>query len=101
MAQAPFVARLAEGEVELVALSHYPSANEPWWAPDGGAANEGPFVTEASGDSSVDFRMFAVVVRLRNMPADASKPAWKVEPRSTIGPKESCFLQTKKPAGSW
>ena len=83
IAHAPFSARLAEGEVELVALSYYPFANEPWWAPDGGAANAGPFVTEASGDSSADFRMFAVVARLRNVPADASKPYWKTEPRDS------------------
>jgi hypothetical protein len=83
IAQAPFSARLAEGEVELVALSYYPSTNEPWWAPDGGAAKEGPFVTEASGDSSAEFRMFAIVARLRDVPAAASQPAWKVEPRNT------------------
>jgi len=82
-AQAPFIARLPQGGVELVALSHYPSTDEPWWAPDGSPAKEGPFVTKASGDSTADFQMFAMVARLRDLPTDASKPVWKVEPRNS------------------
>jgi serine/threonine protein kinase len=83
VAQAPFIARLPQGAVELVALSYYPSTNELWWAPDGRPAKEGPFVTKASGNSTADFQMFAMVARLRDVPADASKPVWKLEPRNS------------------
>ncbi|MCU0787796.1 MAG: hypothetical protein MUC91_06335 [Verrucomicrobia bacterium] len=82
-ARAPFIARLPVGSVELVALSHYPSTNEPWWRPDGTPAGKGLFMTEASGNSTDAFRMFALVVRLLDMPTNASAPTWKLEPRNT------------------
>jgi hypothetical protein len=37
----PFIARLAQGELELVGVSHHPSTNEPWWRPDGSPLETG------------------------------------------------------------
>ena len=31
----PWIAKLPQGEIELVAISRHPSKGQPWWQPDG------------------------------------------------------------------
>ena len=100
MAQAPFVARLAEGEVELVALSHYPSANERGGLRTGERPTRAPSsrrpaaIRRWTSECSLSLCGFAIC-----QPTRPSQPGkWSL---AAHGPKESCFLQTKKPAGSW
>ncbi len=39
----PWVAKLPQGQIELVAISHHPSHGEPWWRPDGSPLVSPPF----------------------------------------------------------
>ncbi|MBN2437533.1 MAG: biopolymer transporter ExbD, partial [Deltaproteobacteria bacterium] len=80
---APCVAPLSVGSVELAAVSYYPSMYEPWWRPDGKRVEKELFATEASGESSEDFRLYSIVARLHGLPHDASKPVWRLEPRNS------------------
>src|SRR5690606_11753229 len=66
-----------------VALSHYPSDNEPWWRPDGTRVGENLFTTKASGGPSDEFQTYSVVARLHGVPDDASDPVWRLEPRNS------------------
>ena len=50
VAQAPFIARLPEGSIELLAVSHHPSDNQPRWRPDG-SEYDGPPVFTWGGSS--------------------------------------------------
>ena len=50
VAEAPFIARLPQGSIELVAVSHHPSDDQPWWRPDG-SEYDGPPVYTWGGSS--------------------------------------------------
>ncbi len=50
LAEAPFIARLPQGSIELVAVSYHPSDDQPWWRPDG-SEYDGPPVFTWGGSS--------------------------------------------------
>ena len=78
--RAPFVGRLPEGTVELVAVSHHPSAGEAWWKMDGTPASEGPFLNKgASANASIGERGYEFVFRMTNLPPSATLTTWQVK----------------------
>jgi len=79
----PWIASLPQGNVELVAISRHPSADQPWWRPDGTLYSGKPF--ETSGrftvhDATMDHR--ELVFRL---PDDATLQLRKFEPSGASG----------------
>jgi hypothetical protein len=76
---APFIARLPEGTVELVGVSHHPSKGERWWRMDGvpivGEAylNSGAQVSASPGQRGYEF-----VFRMNNLPPDATLVTWQI-----------------------
>jgi serine/threonine protein kinase len=77
--RAPFVGRLPEGTVELVAISHYPAKGEPWWKMDGSPATAAdspspePDTTPQFGE-----RVFIFHFRVNNLPKGTSLRDWEV-----------------------
>ncbi|HZJ15837.1 MAG TPA: protein kinase [Chthoniobacteraceae bacterium] len=76
---APFVARLPEGTVELLGVSYHPSKGERWWRMDGvpivGEAylNSGAHVAASPGQRGYEF-----VFRLNNLPPEATLVSWQI-----------------------
>ena len=86
-ASAPFVAKLPQGSVELVAISKHPSTpDQPWWRPDGS-----PYTGEllelrgihCTADANQLAREF--VIRREGFPEDVSFPVVKLEPSASMG----------------
>jgi serine/threonine protein kinase len=80
----PWVAKLPQGGVELVAISRHPSADEPWWRPDGSAYTGKPF--DNSEDrftvSNPEMVHYELVFRL---PVDGHLALRKLEPNGGSG----------------
>jgi hypothetical protein len=82
-AGARFIGRLPQGTVELVGITDYPPTDQSrWWQPDGSAAHLDSLfepnhtrLRVLPGEKSLTF-----LVHVRNLPADASWPAWKLDP---------------------
>ena len=78
-AHAPFIGHLAKGSIELVSIAPHPAGENAGWQMDGRPSVEGPFVNRGShstarpGDRAREF-----VFRTRDLPADASTPAWRL-----------------------
>ncbi len=82
----PWIAKLPQGEIELVAISRHPSKGQPWWQPDG-SPYAGRF--EYSGDDAVSGdptreQMPVFVYQLRGVPADVQMN-WRFEPPTGSG----------------
>ncbi|MHA3772617.1 serine/threonine-protein kinase [Verrucomicrobiota bacterium sgz303538] len=78
--EAPVSERFPQGSVEVVGISYHPSKDQPWWLPDGTAIGKGAYVTQGShsnADENQQTREF--VLRLKDLPKDASQPIWKLE----------------------
>ncbi|NQV33795.1 MAG: hypothetical protein HQ515_13965, partial [Phycisphaeraceae bacterium] len=83
-AQYPFIAQLPQGSIELLGICEHPSEGKDWWAPDGSPAQEGPFHTRGSHTRvHADQQAREFVIRVRDLPTDASFTSWKIE--SSIG----------------
>jgi hypothetical protein len=77
----PFIARLPQGEIELVAVSRHPSEHKPWWTADGLPFPWKTLFTWGSHSSSNRDQMAReFVFRLSGLPADASWPTWQLDP---------------------
>ena len=76
-----FIGRLPHGAVELIGITKYPATDQSqWWRPDGTAAQL-PFLPQPTQWTlSADRKPFVFLLRTENLPADASWPAWKIEP---------------------
>jgi hypothetical protein len=98
--RAPFAAVWDKGSAELVAVSHYPSLQGPWWGMDGRAATQGSFVWEinprpgAAGGRAREF-----VFQLRDLPPGASAPRWRIRNGSVVATSTSVAL-SRDPAAS-
>jgi len=68
----PFIARLAQGEVELLALSHHPSTNQPWWRPDGTPWTNAVFHNPDTRKSPTKGQRFEFVFRRLGLPQDTT-----------------------------
>jgi len=68
----PFVARLAQGEVELLALSHHPSTNQTWWRPDGTPWTNVVFHNPSTSSSPTKGQRFEFVFQRRGLPPDTT-----------------------------
>jgi predicted Ser/Thr protein kinase len=68
----PFVARLAQGEVELLALSHHPSTNQTWWRPDGTPWTNVVFHNPSTSSSPTKGQRFEFVFQRRGLPQDTT-----------------------------
>jgi hypothetical protein len=68
----PFVARVAHGEIELLALSRHPSTNQPWWKPDGTPWTNTAFQSPASHSSFNKGQRFEFVFQRRGLPEDTT-----------------------------
>jgi serine/threonine protein kinase len=84
--RAPFIARLPQGSMELLAVSYYPWTNslenQPWWRPDGvlWPTPELGFVTSGPGmERNATSRTRQFVLRGEGMPEGTSWPELKVE----------------------
>jgi serine/threonine protein kinase len=102
---APFVARLTEGTVELIALAPNPSAKQPAWNPDGSPA-EGPFPSLGGTDTADGFTTREVAFRVRSAGSPSEPVAQKdqaagaffmgstIQAQSKVGQSESfAFVQ--------
>ena len=78
-------AKLPEGDLELVAISHHPSIDQPWWKPDGSPYTAYQFDNSNSrfqvNDKAMDHR--ELVFRLPNK--DASLEIRRSEPAGSFG----------------
>ena len=68
----PFVARLAQGEIELLALSHHPSTNQTWWRPDGSPWTNAVFHDPDIRSSPTKGQRFEFVFQRRGLPEDTT-----------------------------
>jgi hypothetical protein len=76
----PFIARLTQGSIELVAIAPHPSDGAAWWRMDGGPASEGPFFNsgpKAFPDSGE--RAWEFVIHARDLPDGSSGPWWQID----------------------
>ncbi len=83
VAEAPFIARLPQGSIELVAVSYHPSDDQPWWRPDG-SDYDGPPVFTWGGSSRAygDERPREFVFRRSDVP-DGSDVRFVFDPPSS------------------
>ena len=76
-----FLARLPQGEIELLAVSCHPSDNQAWWRPDGSPWQGGPLALQRSHTKvEADQIGREFVIRLAGLPAEASEPFWQLDP---------------------
>src|ERR1019366_7070102 len=68
----PFVARLAQGEIELLALSHHPSTNHTWWRPDGSPWTNTVFHNPDTRSSPTKGQRFEFVFQRHGLPEDTT-----------------------------
>jgi hypothetical protein len=76
-ARTHFIAHLPQGTVELVGVTdaYRPTVPSRWWRPDGSPAEIGPFSTQQKyqfPSVMADDKIFTFLVRIENLPADAS-----------------------------
>lgn len=77
----PAIAQLPQGSIELVGVSYHPSKDQLWWRPDGAPIGTGAFVTQGSDSTATeDEQVREFVLRVKDLPADASELTWKLEP---------------------
>jgi hypothetical protein len=72
---------VAQGEIELLALSHHPSADEPWWQPDGSPWTNGVFENPTRHSSDTKGQRFEFVFQRRGLPTDVTLE-YNFEPRA-------------------
>ncbi len=79
---APLVGHLLQGTVELVGVTNYPpNAQSKWWKPDGSATDLGPFLPRSMQlPLSSNKKPMVFLLRLKDLPSDASWPSWDIEP---------------------
>ncbi len=71
-ADAPLLARLGGGELEVVAVRSYPAASDAaWWAPDGGPSDIPPFVRAGEYPSPVEGRRGVELLVRGKFPAES------------------------------
>ncbi|MCX6904443.1 MAG: serine/threonine-protein kinase [Verrucomicrobia bacterium] len=76
-----YLARLPQGEIELLAVSCHPSDNQPWWRPDGSPWQGEPLALQRSHTKvEADQIGREFVIRLTGLPAEASEPFWQLHP---------------------
>ena len=81
----PWIAKLPQGEIELVAISRHPSVGQPWWRPDGSAYTEKTFRNlGASGRPTATEIAREFVFRTQGLPNDASLPSWEFIPNANF-----------------
>ena len=74
-----FTAHWPQGTVDLLGITDFPPTKESrWWKPDGSEVELGPFLPRPTRSSFAPDKAF--LFRFKNVPADASVPAWKIEP---------------------
>ncbi len=74
----PWIAKLPQGSIELVAISRHPSKDQPWWQPDGSSSREGPF--DISGNRcypTEEQQAYELVIRPQGLPEYSSLPIWE------------------------
>ena len=83
-AGAHFIGHWKQGTIELMGVSNYPPTKQSqWWKPDGSATKLGPFLPQPTKWSlSADKKPLAFLLRIQNLPAGASWPAWNIEPNT-------------------
>ena len=114
--QPRFIAHLPQGTVELVGIaSGVASAQSIWWRADGSPAPARMREFAAKDDLSAPNaprlgKVRSFVVRLTNLPGDASRPAWRMEPsaawrggevvdaRGTVVPDTKMLIATFSPS---
>jgi serine/threonine protein kinase len=76
----PWIAKLPQGSIELVAVSYNPSEGKPWWRPDGSPCTEGPFTNPGArcGESET-MKAREFVARMRDLPGGSSLPVWNID----------------------
>ena len=95
----PFVARLNQAEVELVAIGNLPWTNPVCWLPNGAPSNE-PFPTRNCNVSqwSADNEIRKVAFYIRNESAEGiSSPVCRVSKESGAQPASSCWAVPDQP----
>lgn len=76
---APFIGRMPQGTVELVAVANWPPTKQSkWWKPDGSPTTIGPLLPEKTkpmrSHRLYDTKAITCLLRFANLPADASYP---------------------------
>jgi serine/threonine protein kinase len=95
----PFVARLNQAEVELVAVGNLPWTNPVCWLPNGALSRQ-PFPTRNCNVSqwSADNEIRKVAFYIRNQSAeDISTPVCRVSKESGAQPASSCWAVPDQP----
>ena len=67
-----FLARMAQGEIELLAVCSHPSTNQPWWRPDGTPWANAGFENITRHESVTKGRRFEFAFQRRGLPKDTS-----------------------------
>jgi len=76
-----YVGRFTQGTVELVGVTYDRLPSQTWWTPDGKVIDVGPFQPERPFSRISENEQARVYLfRFQDLPADASMPAWKLEP---------------------
>ena len=86
----PFVAQLAQGTVELLALASHPSANAPSWHPDGSPGKE-RFPSLGGTDSAGGKIVKEIAFHLRTRAGPLSDPVVLYAPDSGVSGMGSSF----------
>jgi hypothetical protein len=77
--QAPFIASLPQGAIELVAVCYHPSTNASWWKPDGSPTQEGTFDAMQGAVHAAGGMARGFLIRLISLPQDVSQPVWECD----------------------
>jgi hypothetical protein len=72
VSHAPFIAKLPQGEIELLAISRHPSTNTPWWQANGTLYTNVGFANSARHSSFQSGQRFEFVFQQRSLPKDAT-----------------------------
>ena len=77
-----FIGHLTQGTVELLGVTNYPpTAESEWWKPDGSPVELGTYLPRAPHNPPLPRKKsMAMLIRLKDLPADASWPAWRISP---------------------
>jgi serine/threonine protein kinase len=91
----PWIAKLPQGSIEMVAISYNPSKDKPWWRPDGSPCLEGPFENPGMRSySSETVQGYDFVIRPLGQPENSSLPVWDFQ-----GSNGSATGGSQKPNG--
>ncbi len=94
----PFIGRLPQGSIELVAIARHPSDGGSWWQMNGAPATEGPFINRVSkSGASAGRRAYEFIVHKRDLPGDVTL-SWKAPDSlgSSAGGEPSLAVQPEK-----